>query len=666
MIRSCDIIRINIRPRLVSTTAVTPWALLPLVWGIVLAVLSSARYTGYNAGMLDLGNMLQAISSVARGGPLITTGSLGTNNRLGGHAEVIYYLLGVVYRLWSDPRAILGVQGLLAASGGWAVALVARRQGFERNAVCLFAGGYLLMPTAVAAVLFDIHGDTFAMPVLAWLLAALVYRRWTTALLLAVAASLCKFYIVAPLTILGFSLMRSRTAPFDLGNSRHRRIWGACLVILSVAYGLFVLEGLHSWFRPVTQSVAYGQYYFGHFRDIGWFGLLDRLFNLAVVLLPAALLWRKSIWTALPAFAIIVPAMLSTGPGNGYAWSYHHYAAAVPFLVFGAMDGVKRSTNQLPSIVGHQRRLQLSLLFFGAVLIFHMGLSDTPLGVRFWLSTPGTGLDPSGYGQRMRDRIKDRWLEQHVPTAEPIAASNFLAPHLAQRSILYLLRYPEEAQPLALERHLGEIHAAFGDALFDYVAATGDTYVGGATYDHSAIQLLLNAPRWGVVSMEDGLIAFKQDAQPQELFRQKLTVIDSNRDELFRISEKLAVLKFDVTILDSRRWHITTQWRALQAFSRKDGFIVSRVEGVPGSRTFHLPFNLLGPERLAAGQVVEEQFDMEVPVNTDAASATIAVGLYDPRQPFAYATDARSLIGHEYIIKVRTADALRRQGGLLQ
>jgi CheY-like chemotaxis protein len=91
---------------------------------VLLGGLSLARYQGYNAGMLDLGNMAQAIASVARGQPLVLTYPAGNASRLAGHVELIYLLLAPLYAWWPDPRLLLEIQAALFA-------LVLRMAGYQ-------------------------------------------------------------------------------------------------------------------------------------------------------------------------------------------------------------------------------------------------------------------------------------------------------------------------------------------------------------------------------------------------------------------------------------------------------------------------------------------------------------------------------------------------------
>ena len=63
---------------------------------ILLSSLSILRYEGYNAAILDLGYMSQAVWSASQGDLLLVSYPHGIQSRLTGHSEVIYFLLAFV------------------------------------------------------------------------------------------------------------------------------------------------------------------------------------------------------------------------------------------------------------------------------------------------------------------------------------------------------------------------------------------------------------------------------------------------------------------------------------------------------------------------------------------------------------------------------------------
>src|SRR5690554_2974627 len=113
----------------------------PVLWlaliaaGGMLTWLSLARYAGFNAGMLDLGNMAQAIWSATQGRPLMYSDPAGVSlSRLTGHVELIYFLFAPLYALWPDPRLLLIAQAALFALGAIPVYRMARRRLESVNA----------------------------------------------------------------------------------------------------------------------------------------------------------------------------------------------------------------------------------------------------------------------------------------------------------------------------------------------------------------------------------------------------------------------------------------------------------------------------------------------------------------------------------------------------
>lgn len=630
-----------------------------LVAFALFAGLSLARYRAYNVGMFDLGNISQAIWSILRGQPLIYTGPTGNVSRLAGHVELIYWLLAPLMRLWPDPQMLLVIQAALVASAALPVYRIAVRRLPPSSGVC-FALGYLLFPTAVAAVLFDMHGDTLAMPLLLWMLDALDSGAWRRFWLFLALSLLCKFYIFVPVGVLGLTLLPGARPGYlaleRLDQTRRQRL---ALAVCAVAgmYGALVLLGIRPFFTTEASGDGsdYARYYFGALLTLGPADLLDRAVNLLAVLLPSALLWWWARWAVLPAFAIIVPAVISTGPGASYAWSYHHYAAAVPFIVSASIIG---ATQRLDRVRNLRLRLRESrtvgVLFLIASLVMHIGLNDTPLGLNFWRSEPGAGLDPSGYRPTARDALKDRWLRTQVPPDAPVAASNFLAPHLFQHTTLFLTRYPDEPAPQRFAQNVAQVRLVVLDALFDFYQQTGTGYAGGVDYDAAAIRQLLQTPGWSLMSARDGLLRF--EATSGGGLRQSIRAVTETAATSARANQSIELLASSVEPLadQPRRYRATFRWQAALDLSSGSRLVaVSRLEGVEHSRIVHLPSYVLQPtDTWQAGQVWEEQFDFDLPAEIAPGSYQLRTAWYDVRSPVAAATDARSRVGDELPISV--------------
>ncbi|MEA3308112.1 MAG: DUF2079 domain-containing protein [Chloroflexota bacterium] len=429
---------------------------------VMLGLLSVARYRGYNVGMKDLGRMSQAIWSVTRGQPLVMTSRYGAQSRLALHVELFYFLLVPLYALFSSPITLLLFQTGLFVSGAIPLYVLARRRLGDALLAGVVALIYLFYPVAQTAVLFDFHGDTLAMPLLLFAIESLDRQAWKNyALWIALALS-CKLYVAAPVAVLGGMLWL-----------QGRRRVGMVTFLAGVGWGVVAFWGVRALFAPTTggevatTASGYLSFYFGTLWQELPTSLLARGLVAGIVFLPVTVVaWHAPLWL-LPAAAVGLPALLSTGPGPSYYYGYHHYALAVPFLMAAVVYGSVRVKRQSPA-----QRTFVLLVGLMLTILLNSFFVDTPLNPNFWKAKGGQGLAATKYGRTSRDALKDLWLCTSVPEGSPLAASVMLAPHLSNRSTLYLTDY--------LPEHSGDIMVAVPDALFDYVNLFADgSFEGG-------------------------------------------------------------------------------------------------------------------------------------------------------------------------------------------
>ncbi len=618
----------------------------PLLWMamtayvVVVGGLSLLSYAGYNTGLLDLGSMYQAIASVLRGEPLMLTSARGNVSRLAGHVELIYYAFAPLLALWPDPRGLLLGQTLLAATGAIPAYRLALRHLDSVLAARCAALIYLLYPVALTAALFDFHGDTLAMPLLLWAIDAFDRRDTRAAALWVGLSLLCKVYVAVAVAGLGVYLA----------------LWGgqrrAGLITLAVAgiYGTLIFVGLRPRFEAAGgMHVAnnYVNHYFGALDTLGA-TLAPRLLNGLVVVGPALFLaWRGWRWLLMAA-PLIGAVLISTAPGKGYQYVYHHYALAVPFIVMAVIEGAARLRSAAVEAPpgATPRRWRADLVFTTVIVgLTTTLLVDQPLNPTFWMGLPGRGLDPSAYGLTSRDRLKDRFLAAHAPPPQaPIAASMFLAPRLADRDTLYVVRYPDDPGGERLPALLPQVDYVLADALFDWRVAEGEMVLGGAAYERREIVLLLRDPAFGLTAAYDGLLRFERNAAASARLAQEVTVVPAHDlPEQTAYFGPIRLLGVAVEPLGDRRYRASFAWTATAPLPADRSLIpVSTLDGVEG-RIVHLPtFALLPTAEWPAGAIIREQFDVELPADLPTGSYTWRVGWYDPAHPEAYATDARS------------------------
>lgn len=653
---------------------------LTLGWAAVLLALSLARYAGYNAGMFDLGNMAQSIWNGTKGRPLTFTSEQGAFSRMALHVELIYWLFVPLYALWPDPRLLLTLQVAGFAVGAWPLYRLARRRLHHQWAARGLLVCYLFSPTAQNAVLFDFHGDTLAIPFLLLALDALDCRAWRTYALWILLALSCKFYVAVPVGALGVTLWLKGERRIGLATASGAAVW------LSVTF--LIIRPL---FAPPEAALvnattaSYINFYFGQILRAFSATWLPRLLTAVIVLLPTLWLgWRTPLWLV-PVSSVVLPVLLSTGPGPSYSYRYHHYALAVPFQLFAILQGaqaLRERQTQVGEVVKRRGRPWQGELFLtaGITLIFAAGVGGIPLNPRFWTAPPGWGLDQCAYGRTARDAFKDAWLAETVPPEVPLAASLFLAPHVANRETLYLSRYPgaltelhqpdhlyqtrylmehpESLDHLQLAHSLSEVDYVLTDALFDYaVPLEGGLTFGGVLYDVPAIMLLLRTPEFGLVTAQDGLLWFVRDPQPSARLLQQVERLPGAAAPvpLAVFDDALALLEVELTPLDAERFRLRCVWQPLPHLENRALFAVSWLEGVPHSRVPHLPTLALYPTVVwKPGEVVQETFDFTVPPGLPPGEYIVWTGWYDGANVFAASTDARSQVGEAVSIAVLT------------
>jgi hypothetical protein len=433
--------------------------------------------------------------------------------------------------------------------------------------------------------------------------------------------------------------------------------------IAGVLYGVLVFFVVRSIFASYTAESAvstggYIDYYFGQLQEVllSWD---DRLLHSFFVFGPALLLLGHGWRWLLPAAPVALAVLISTAPGPGYDYRFHHYALVVPFIIMAAIESTtvlqaRARARRVQPASPLQRLLHwrmLLIITLMMVLLFNITLVDTPLNQQFWQAPVAQGLDPSAYGITPRDRLKDRVLATEVPPHVPLAASHFLAAHLTNREILYTVRYPFDTGVEFLPSILPDVEYVLADALFDYRVPSGAGFAGGAAYEVREIAQVLREPAFELVAMRDGLLLFAREAPHAQVLEQGIPTVVTDAPRLHATPDTpIGLVDVQITPVDAerRRFQATFQWRAnWEAQQEPPGHYVavSRLEGVEHSRMVHLPtYALLPTTTWQPGDIVRETFEVELPPDIAPGRYTWSVAWYDLGNSEAYATDVRSLL----------------------
>lgn len=619
--------------------------------GIMLLTLSVMNFRGYNASMLDLGNMSQAIWSVTQGRPLEYThedGLIPQFSRLGWHTELLYYLIAPLYKLFPTPITLLTVQAFLFIAGAFPLYDLGIRRLKQGWAALLLVGIYVFYPVAQTAMLWDFHGDTLAMPLMLFVINALDSKDWYAYAFWLVLALSCKVYVAIPVVVLGVSL-------WLMGQRKE----GILTALVGVLWGMMVVLLIRPMFAPPS-SATYAQKsvvdYLVFYFDLDYQALTStffaRLLVLGIIYLPVAIYTSRSFLWMLPAFAVIFPALISNGPGPSYHYVYHHYALAVPFFLAAVVYGAERLRRRgltIRGLSGHLDSWRLSLGFALVVtLCINVFAVDTPFSPSFWQHTELGNNGKLDTRRTTRDALKDDWLSSYVNDGVPLAISTFMAPHVPNRHILY-------GADNLFEENIDTVEVALYDALFDKVVIRGNNeFIGGALYDDEKIKLLLENKGFILVNMRDGLLLFEKDSIQRELqnYATVTKVLPDTDETQVDFDDLIRLLSVSVSKIEEQYYQLNFTWTALENLEdRSRLFAVSTIKGIGDARFVHLPSLVMYPTNSwIRGQIITETFDIILPDDLPMGTYKLVTGWYDSANPFAFKTDDRSRVGNEVIV----------------
>jgi uncharacterized membrane protein len=591
-------------------------------------MMSIRRYRGFNAFMLDLGNMSQAIWSATQGKALIVTRSFGTYSRLAGHAEIIYFLIAPFYAIAPSPETLLILQALLYAAGTIPVFVLANRKLQNSKIALVFSAIYLLYPVAQTAVFFDFHGDTLAMPFLLLAIEAADRKAWRSYSIWIGLALMCKYYIAVPIFFMGLILWLNG----------HRRI-GIFTGIAAGAWFVFTLFGLklmvYGTIHGAQQATSrYVTYYFENPLPEGTMNM-ERIGSALIIFTPTLLLGLRSALWLLPASSIAIPSLA----GTRFLYHYHHYAATVPFfmasMIYGAEQLRAKQKETSPKNRKKGRTWKGDIVFtLLLTLIMNVAFVISPLSPLFYLG------GWTEYEITSRDRLKDQWLRNNVLVDAPVAANPLLAPHISNREVLYTQYHSADQR----EGIFSNIDIFVTDAFFEHSLGSD------IELEKPAIEFALRNPDFGLTDSLDALLLFQRGEKG--LYQNIEVSSASTNSFLTTFNERIGLRIAKITSLGSNLFRMRCEWIAIKSMQNEPFyFAASRVVGLENSRILHLPsYTLLPTTDWPVGQIIIEEFEFRLPENLPSGEYPIVVGWYNSAVDFDARLDEHNRIGTEFQI----------------
>ena len=414
------------RPSTLAWVAVPAAIALGSAYFVLITWMAFTRHATFNSGRLDLEIYSQVVWNTAHGRPFETT-LLKTNlSHLAEHIALVLVPLSWLYRVFPDPRLLIGIQQLALALLGWPIFQWASRALDSRAQALIVLACFYASPALASIALDDFH----AVPL--------------TALPLAVGFSLVlagRHRVGAGVALAALPMEEeSAIALIGLGAFlvyRRQRGLGALVAGLAALWLLVaafvVMPRFHD---PRTLGLVGGNRTLEHFSE----ALQDpsvvvrRVFGQRGVdaatwaILPTAGLAALAADTLLVAAPSLLALLLQDREDT---FARHWAAPLVVTLWLATIAGLAR----LP--IGMARWVGLGLLVVGT-------------GVAFRLMSPlpgGGGFDPTVLRFDEREALLERAVARVPPQATVVASANAIA-HLANRPEAYVFpidsHYAEE------------------------------------------------------------------------------------------------------------------------------------------------------------------------------------------------------------------------------
>jgi len=531
-----------------ATGAVT---FLALLFSAYFIFYLTGRHDAYLTNAEDLGIMDQAIWNTLHGQMLHQTicnvvhdtncYSLDGISRFAIHFEPILFPVSLFYLLWPNPKTLLVIQTLVVASGAFPAFWLARLRLRSEWAGVAIALLYLLYPAQQFALVNDFHAVTFTASFLLFTLYFMYTRRTVWLLVFAVLSMACKEEICLLIALYG------------LWSIVFQRRWRSSLALIGLAtcwFGLVLL--IFHFYSPLGHPLLASRYAYlgsgplqiarnilGHPLAIIKQHVLehDHFFYLRLLLNPAGYLPLLAPWILVLALPSLALNLLSSDP-NMYSGLYQYNAEIVPVLIFATIEAMvliiwlaqwllaRRQTPQCKPAEGGATLTRTNnverwtatglLVLLLAYVLFSSTRADAltanvPFGRSF--AWPATQINAhTGLAQRFIDMI---------PRGASVSAQSSLAPHLSERSQIYLFPYADD-------------YAAY---IFLDVSSDVYPFYGSPDYAHEVKKVLLQG-HYGVVAAQDGYLLLKRGATPPAALPYAPSSDTSNVDNLqFNLSD---------------------------------------------------------------------------------------------------------------------------------
>jgi uncharacterized membrane protein len=356
-------------------------------------------------------------------------------NLFGDHASLILLPLVPIYRLFPSAGTLFFIQSLAIGLGALPVFLAARRRLASEGMAVALAACFLLHPAVGWTNRENFHPDCFVAVFVGMAIYGALERKWRLYWVFVALTILVKEDVSLVLLPLGVWVAMRRDRRIGLATIA-ATVGATLLGMFLIMRSLIGVPTRNGWRIPfggpgglMREAIERPGNVIDHFRSD------QRPFYVWQMTFPMAFVFARRPGIAAISVLVIGTNMLSTF-WYQYHLEYHYSLIAVPALVIGTVHALE--------LVSRQWRRRLVGVVFITSLWSCLMWGVVPLGS---ILTPGAAdpigrNEPSYWPPSHPVALAARDIIAHVPAGASIATYHALAPHLANRELVYQFPNP--------------------------------------------------------------------------------------------------------------------------------------------------------------------------------------------------------------------------------
>lgn len=399
-----------------------------VIYAVMMAAVGFERQLALETRAFDLGIFAQAVWNTFQGNFFFS--SIKENiNLMGDHISPILFATVPFYAIWPDPRMLVLLQAVAAASAFFPLAMIARNKLKDPSLVLIFLLMFFFFQPMRAALHEDFHPELLAEPFLWWAFLFLDkgrILRFLVCLAIAVTGKENFFGIAFMLGFYAFVWEKMRWTGF---------------VVMGLSALLFFWET--KWLVPhlVGAPYFYGGNYSQMFADpihgifLKFFGA-ESLGYVLKIFSPFLFLPFFHVSTLILIFPVLFQNLL-TANGSMRSFNFHYVTGMTPFLFISTIYALSTLRDRKAWVSKH-------LAWIGFALLFVSVLRSGPSEYWFFWSIHS---HRSAHTDMIRERLRE------IPVEARVLTHNTLIPQLCNRQFVYQFSYNPTPLKLKHAKH---------------------------------------------------------------------------------------------------------------------------------------------------------------------------------------------------------------------